>query len=343
MTRDNAKNAIDLINGLNSIAEEFVVIEGSGKRDKGIMKRYARKNRKVRIYNSVALGYQDPLRMYGLGKCTSEWVLHLDVDERLAQGLKKNLKKLISRTNASAFAFKRYEEVHNGRKTRFFTWQVRLLRRGRVTYRGMVHESPIIKGRLERVEDPDMYLEHVVDLKEKKEREYHKMHKFDHRLSYGAYNRSMLNYLSRFSSSGDENARRSLSGRVLGGWLRFYEAITLRKPDEEISGFDYFFYYLVGNLGYAIMMKSPGIALRSVPGAISEVKTINRWKSEPDSKEYFEISKIINRIGIIRYLKLDKEETIRILYAKYKGRKQGIALLFELLKAQYRKDHGVSQ
>ncbi len=341
MTRDNAKNAISLIESLDGIVNESVVIEGSRERNKSLMKQYAKRNKSVRIFDSVALGYQDPLRMYGLGRCTSDWVLHLDVDERPTPELKNNLKKLIDGTTASAFAFKRYEEVQNGIKTKFFTWQIRLLRKGRVTYRGMVHESPIIKGRLEQIEEKDMYLEHIVDLKEKKEREYHQMHKLDHRLSYSAYNRNMLNYLSRFSSSGDENEKRSLLGRFLNGWLSAYEKITFRKSDKEISSLDYFFYFLIRNLGYATLMKSPWAAVKATPGAISEVKKINKWKSEPDSNEYFEISKIINRIGIIRYLKLDKEETIRGLYARYKGKKQGITLLFEILKAQYHKDHDV--
>ncbi len=338
MTRNNTKTAINLIEDLKDIADEFVIIESSEGKDKNLIKKYSLKNRKVSIYDSVALGYQDPLRMYGLSKCENEWVLHLDVDERLSSSLKTGLKSMINTQKVSAFSFRRYEHVENNnhRRTSFFTWQVRLFKKSKIVFHGLIHEAPIINGHIYYIKDKEKYVEHVEEFKVSGPREYSIMHKLD-RLSYAAYNDAMLEYLAKFTKTDKKKIKKTFAGRVLISLILLYERITLKKYDKEISNFDYFFYNLFKSVGYAIMMKSPMAFIRSFENATYESRRIKEWRREPDAKELFELSKIIRKIGIIKFLNLDKEETVKIIYNKYKGKKQGISLLLHLLIEQYKK------
>lgn len=52
-------------------------------------------------------------------------------------------------------------------------------------------------------------------------------------------------------------------------------------------------------------------------------------------KDAFGIAKIIHRKGVIKYLGLEKEATIRLLDKKYKNKPQGVELLIKLLKDRY--------
>ncbi len=337
MTRNNVTNAIALIESLNGIGDEFVIIEQSDRKDKELMLNYSRKNKKVRVCSSVALGYQEPLRMYGLGRCSNEWVLHIDVDERLSEGLASGIKRLISTTIYDAFAIRRYEEVREGKRTGFFTWQIKLYKRHRVLYLGILHESPIVRGRLGRLEEGRYYTEQMGEIKGKAGAEYTKIYKFTDRLSYSAYNDRLLDYLAKLTLSKDREIRRTAAGRLVGGWLSIYELVSRRRPEQEISDLDYFVFYSIINIGYSVRMRDPWLLLCTVPNAMKNLERMRRWKSEPDSAATFEASRIINRIGIIRFLHLERDTEIARLYRKYRGKRQGIDLLIQLLKERYSK------
>jgi hypothetical protein len=49
------------------------------------------------------------------------------------------------------------------------------------------------------------------------------------------------------------------------------------------------------------------------------------------------ITRIIGRVGVTKYLNLDKEETIRRLNSKYRNQKQGVELLIKLITERYEK------
>ncbi len=66
---------------------------------------------------------------------------------------------------------------------------------------------------------------------------------------------------------------------------------------------------------------------------------MQRLKKRPDSAKEFEISKIVNDIGITEFLSLDKESTIVSLNEKYGKKKQGIDLLIKLIIERYHRLH----
>jgi hypothetical protein len=70
---------------------------------------------------------------------------------------------------------------------------------------------------------------------------------------------------------------------------------------------------------------------------MKNLERMRRWKSEPDSAATFEASRIINRIGIIRFLHRERDTEIARLYRKYRGKRQGIDRRIQLLKERYSK------
>jgi glycosyltransferase involved in cell wall biosynthesis len=76
-------------------------------------------------------------------------------------------------------------------------------------------------------------------------------------------------------------------------------------------------------------------ALLSIDKIIGNSIKTYRGGRTPEIKE---ITRIISKIGLIKFLGLDKEETIRMLNKKYGNREQGMDLLIKLLKERYNKN-----
>ncbi len=343
-SRNDIESASRMIRDLYDAADEIVVMDCSDAAHSGQAPALEAKMnlRKLRLFRVLALGYPDPMRMYALEKCRYEWVLLLDTDERPSQGLLQDVRKIIAGTTASAFAIKRYENVAGADLGAFSTWQIRLMRNGKVTYRGLRHEQAQVKGRLMRLDGSRYYLEHRKVLTPERDWGYGKIEKVDTRLSYSLYNEKMLDYLSKTMMLEGRDLKSSLSYRLVSSFLSGYEALTLRKPDGEISDFDYFFYYLSLSLGYAIKQKDIRAICGAASAAFSQLKRMRAWKREDPDGEFFEISKEINRIGITRFLALDDEKQAEKLYAANRRKRQGIDLLISLLIWKYRQTHKVN-
>ncbi len=76
-----------------------------------------------------------------------------------------------------------------------------------------------------------------------------------------------------------------------------------------------------------------------MPHAYEHTKEIAEIKRQPDHDTSFKISRVINRIGMVRFLGLDDEASIRALNKKYTDNKEGLAglsLLAHLLKQKYK-------
>jgi hypothetical protein len=337
-SRNATANVINIAKETYGTADEIVVMDSSDSREKRMLVQKGKGLKKLKIFDVLAFGYPDPLRMYGLKKCKGEWILLLDVDELLGAALLKDIKKLISSTTASAFAIKRYEDPKGEEVGGFFTWQIRLMRREKVLYKGLRHEQPQINGEIRILEDPRYYMEHR-HIPNKEDTKYGKIEKIDTRLSYSLYNEKMLEYLSRTAINEGRRFKKTATYRIVSSFMRFYEAITFRNPEDEIGSFDYFWLYFSVTLGYAIKAKTMSGVIRTGPIALGQLKQMQAWHREADSDELFEISKIINRIGITRFLELDKEGAVRKMYLENRHKKQGIDLLMNLLKLRYERLH----
>jgi hypothetical protein len=334
-SRNDVDNAIGLIRGLGSAVDQVIVIDSSKSSEFAKLKKEEKKMPGMRAYHTVALGVADVFRMYGLGKCNSDWVLYLDTDERISTRLKDDLRDIIS-GGGDAFAIKRYEDVRKGRKTNFFTWQTRLFKRGKVKFSGMLHEQADVFGNTARLGDL-YYIEHRHELMHHERNEYFKLNRFE-RLSYADYNAKMLEYVSKMTVPEGGMPEKTLVGKAMLALLLMYEKATMRNMDSELSSHDYFIFYLLRNLAFNIKADGFMGIYGGVRGTLIQARKMREWRAEPDSREIFEIAQIINKIGIIRFLDLDKESTIRRLNKRYLGsRNQGIALLINLIREKHGK------
>ncbi|MCL5413429.1 MAG: hypothetical protein M1569_03435 [Candidatus Marsarchaeota archaeon] len=333
-SRNDVKDALALIRDMYGIADEIVLVDSSDRKlHLGLL---ASKKRlglaKLRIFYTVPLGYPDPLRMYALKKCRNRWVLLLDTDEELSDYGKLNIKERISKTRASAFAIRRYENYTGRPVGGFFTWQVRLFRKDRVGFRGIVHEQPAVNGDTERL-PKDFYIGHLASLKGRSSTEYSKMEIFD-RMSYGVARERLMDYFNKVMIPEHGNIRDTLLGRFLDRWQRVYRDLVGRNDGDELSRFDYLVFFALVDTGYRIR---DGHILGILDIYAGRSKYIDRIISAggSGSGEIFEISKIINIVGITKYLGLGSERTIERLNRKYAGAAGGTDLLIGLLKKRY--------
>jgi hypothetical protein len=175
---------------------------------------------------------------------------------------------------------------------------------------------------------------HITELKGASNQQYGKMEMFE-RFSYETFNRRILDYAFKATMPAQRDFKKTSLGKALYGALRFYEAVTLRKSDEEISSLDYFTLRMLRDLAYQIKMQNLAGALGVFSNTSEYVKKMNEWRDEKDSGMVFEISKEIERIGLIKYLRLDEDRIVDELNRKYAGKRQGIDLLIELLKKRH--------
>ncbi len=335
-SRNDVDQALELVADMYVLADEIVIVDASEKKQKKKLLAGAKKyGKKLRVIDAIALGYSEPLRAYAHKKCTYEWVLRLDTDERITEKFKKEIKHMISNAKCNAFAIKVYD-MSNGKKVNsFFAWQIQIYKKSKGEFKGMIHEQPIVSGTIRKIEDDEVFIEHYVDLEHTGTKEYPEMEQFQ-RMSYRAYNATMLDHASKLMMP--EN--RTIEGTPLGGlvkdFLLAYEKITFRKPDEEISDFDYFAYYLIRESAYSARSKDPKVILNTVPWSLHFYNLIQKSKKLPYSREMFEISKVINDTGVIKFLHLDDEKVVEALVKKYRNKKQGVGLLISLLLEQYR-------
>jgi hypothetical protein len=339
-SRNDVGKTIDLISDLYQIADDIVLMDSSDKRERNELHTAKQDQRmaKLQIFYVVPLAPLEALRAYAFKKCKYSWVLLIDTDERLNESLKSDLKDIITNAKCNAFAIKRYEDVAERKRTSFYTWQIRLFRKEHVEFKGLLHEQALVSGITEKL-GGEYAMDHIVELKTKGYGwEYSKILKYD-RLSYELYNKRVIDYVSKLLMPKNRSVENTALGKSIRSFMLAYEKITLKEQGQELSNLDYFVYYSVLDLGYAIKRRSVAAVLQLIPFERARLKRINEWKSEPDADEIFEISKMINRMGVVKFLDLDKEATIRGLNRKYADRKKSGELMMELIKEKYEKQN----
>ena len=338
-SRNDTKNAIDLADSLHGIANEVVIIDSSDNAEHEILVKEA-KRRGLKVYYAVPLGMTEPLRPYSFSKCKNEWILHLDTDERLNEEFAKSINEIISNAKCDAFAIKRYEEASPNGHTAFFTWQIRLFKKSKVSFKGIIHEQPTVHGRLCTLVDA-YYIEHRTDLMHHAANNYNKMLVFE-MLSYADYNAIVLDYMRKFFALD----MHSLKAKLLLGFasllLNAYELVLLKKKDQELAPRDYLFFYFLRTLAYSFRQRRLGSLAAIWKGQKQYLAYLEDERAKLAKayrltrKELFEISKILNRQGVIKYLGLDKPENVDMLSKKYDGKAKGIDFTIRLIIEKYK-------
>lgn len=334
-SRNDVSDALDLIRDMYNIADEIVIIDSSTDKLHESLLTAKKKEHldKLRIFYVVPIGYPDPLRMYALSKCKNRWVLLIDTDERLSDYAKDVIINDISNTKASAIAIKRYEQVRHT-PGRFFTWQVRLFRKNRVKFKGILHEQPEVKGLTLR-ESNAFYIKHMVKFGHHSSSEYSKISIFE-RMTYRIFRKRLLNYVHKTVLPSGSNIGNTYVGKFIDALLNSYQKLKLRGDQDELSYLDYLLFYFIVDSAYRVKDKGFLSLLKPVRLRDEYIKTSMIVPKNMRPDEVLEISKIIYDKGVTEFLGIESERNIKKINKKYENRYDGIGLLIEMIITRYK-------
>lgn len=133
-----------------TFADEIVIVDcGSTDHTERIAKEFG-----ARWFVEPWKGF-GPQKNSALAKCSHEWVLSIDADERVPAGTARMIAEILSRdTQADAYAFRRKNFFH-GRWIKAGDWWpdevTRLMRKSTGRYERLIHENWVTDSRIERL------------------------------------------------------------------------------------------------------------------------------------------------------------------------------------------------
>jgi glycosyltransferase involved in cell wall biosynthesis len=157
-TKNSGKKLKMLLDNVKDIVDEIIVIDGYSNDDTvEIAKSYGAK-----VFLRKPWGHVEPDRMFAISKASHDWILYLDDDEILGRKLKNEIKELLEKVSREGFVAIKTTRINYDVKCRHIIFgpcypdgQIRIYRKDKVLYRGMVHEHPKVYGKI--FELPEQY------------------------------------------------------------------------------------------------------------------------------------------------------------------------------------------
>ena len=150
LTYNEEDNIADCLDSISWIERIVVVDSYSDDRTKEICQLYDN----VDFYENEFKDFASQ-RNFGLNKIKSDWVFVIDADERVTEGLKAEIKKVLSSASAEGYEVAR-KNYFLGKWIKYCGWYpdytLRLFK-SKYRYSGLVHESPEISGKVEKLEN----------------------------------------------------------------------------------------------------------------------------------------------------------------------------------------------
>jgi glycosyltransferase involved in cell wall biosynthesis len=149
-TRNSGKRLKLLLENVKDVVDEIVVIDGYSTDDTVEMA----KSYGAKVFQRKPWGYADPDRMFALSKASYNWILYLDDDELLGRKLKSELRDLVEKAERERYVALSTIRVDYDKKCRqvvlcpYYNRQIRIYKKDKVLYRGVVHELPIVDGKI---------------------------------------------------------------------------------------------------------------------------------------------------------------------------------------------------
>jgi len=148
-TRNSGRRLKLLLENVKDVVDEIIVIDGYSTDDTvEIAKSYGAK-----VFLRKPWGHVEPDRMFALRKASYDWILYLDDDELLGLRLRNELRGLIEKADKEEFVALSTVRVYYDTNCKSLVFgrlypnrQVRIYRKDRVQYRGLVHELPKVFG-----------------------------------------------------------------------------------------------------------------------------------------------------------------------------------------------------
>lgn len=334
-SKDDTRQAIALADEVHGLADEIVLMDASSPGEKA----YARSRKKelnltkLRIFDVVALGYREPLMSYAFTKCSNQWVLYFDADERPSDELKADIRKLVSDKRYDAYAVGVYS-VRSETDQNFTSWQFMLFKKDRIEFRGLLHERPVIHGRFSAL-DPEYRINQIVTgMVHSARGRYAEMERFQ-RYTYAQHNMRVIEQLGKVGEI-EGASRMTPSKRMVLTMLRIYEALGMKSLDQEVSNIDYWSFWLARTVAHQIRRGSATGVLAAFRDSLGYAGRMRAWRKSLHSDEDFEIAQQIHKFGVTKFLRLDSPTVVERITRKYAGKSQGVELLIRLLRERYR-------
>jgi len=119
----------------------------------------------AKVFKHKHLPYVEPARNFALSMSKGDWILVLDPDERISEGLAEKLQQIVKEGKYDVVNIAR-KNIIFGRWIKHTNWwpdkHVRFFKKGKVSWSGRIHQYPEVKGRmltLPAVED--LAIEHL--------------------------------------------------------------------------------------------------------------------------------------------------------------------------------------
>jgi len=144
-TLNEEKNIKRAILSVKKLADEIVVIDMESD-DKT---REIAESLGAKIFTHKKTGYVEPARNFAIGKATGDWILILDADEEVSQGLIPEIQKILKSSKADYYRIPR-KNIIFGRFIKHSRWwpdmNIRLFRKGFVSWNEIIHTVPLTQG-----------------------------------------------------------------------------------------------------------------------------------------------------------------------------------------------------
>jgi (heptosyl)LPS beta-1,4-glucosyltransferase len=155
-TLNEEKNLPRAIASIRNIADEIVVVDMFSD-DKTVE---IAKNSGARLYTHKKTNYVEPARNYAISKASNEWILVLDADEEIPPSLAGKIKSILKAGKADYYRLPR-KNIIFGRWIRHSRWwpdyNIRLFRKGFVSWNEIIHSIPITKGKGEDLQGDEKF------------------------------------------------------------------------------------------------------------------------------------------------------------------------------------------
>jgi len=139
---------------LKDVVNEILIVDSSNIINYENLKNMYSNLSKVKILRAFPMGYVEPLRMFALKNIKSEYVLYLDADEEPNNELIKYIKNLDD--GISGYYILRYE-----RSLKCYDYQLRIYKKDKTFYEGIMHEYPKINGKTKKLDDKKLIIHYA--------------------------------------------------------------------------------------------------------------------------------------------------------------------------------------
>ncbi len=139
---------------IKELASEIVVIDMESS-DKTVE---VAKKLGAKVFSHKRVGYVEPTRNFGISKAENNWVLILDADEEITQGLSLHIKKILKNPSADYYAVPRKNIIfgHWMKHARWWPdYNIRFFKKGFVSWNEVIHSVPMTQGTGSEIENKE--------------------------------------------------------------------------------------------------------------------------------------------------------------------------------------------